>query len=437
MTRRVLWTGGVALAVSVIAVAAVVRASLPQTAAEQVPTSQVVRSTLRLDVHANGELRAARSVSLSAPPAGGALRLVYLAPTGTSVREGDVVLEFDPADQQYTLEQSRSELAEAEQAIIKIRTDTEAQAAQDQVDLLTARFDVRRAELDAASPAELLGAIEARKRELALEEARRKLAELQQNVKSRAETGRASIAVAEEKRTKARLATERAQQIIDSLIVKAPFAGLVAAKENRNAAGGFFFTGMTLPEYRSGDAVQPGQVVADLLDASALEIRAKVNEQERANLVPGQAASVTSDALPGRALGAKVAALAGQAQRSAFFDQAGPSRQFDAVLKVDRPAAQLLPGTSVRVVITGTEIAGVLHVPRQAMFEKNGKPIVYVKTPAGFEAREVQVKHRTESRVEIAGIAEGTAVALVNPETSRRPAAPAASVPAAAAGGPR
>ncbi len=435
MKRGILWTGTAVILVSLLALAAGGRASLLPAAADQVPTSTVVRGTMKLDVHANGDLRAVRSTTLSAPPAGGTLRLVYLATTGTAVREGDVVVQFDPADQEYALEQSRSELQEADQEIIKIRAETETQAAQDQVDLLTARFDVRRAELAASSPAELLGAIEARKRELALDEARRKLAELQENVKSRAETGRASIAVAEEKRTKARLATERAQQIIDSLVIKAPFDGLVAAKENRNAAGGFFFMGMTLPEYRSGDAVQPGQVVAEILAASQLELRARVNEEERANLSPGQGASITSDAMPGRVLKARVASLAGQAQRGFFFDMTGPSRQFDVVLNVDGTGAQLLPGTSARVVVAGAEIPNALHVPRQAIFEKNGKPIVYARTSGGFQPRDVQVKHRTDSQVEIEGVPEGTLVALVNPEASRKTSTPAPAGPGTSPGG--
>ena len=87
-------------------------------------------------------------MTLVAPPVGGMLRIVTLVPTGGAVKSGDVVMEFDPADQQYALEQARSELEEAEQDIVKMKADATVQAAQDQVALLTARYDVRRAELD-------------------------------------------------------------------------------------------------------------------------------------------------------------------------------------------------------------------------------------------------------------------------------------------------
>jgi multidrug resistance efflux pump len=396
---------------------------------DQVPTASVVRGSVKLDVYATGELRAAQSVNVTAPPVGGTLRLVRLADTGASVKRGDVVLEFDPADQDYELEQSRSELAQAEQEIVKMRADNEVQTAQDQVDLLTARFDVRRAELDAAAGEELIGSIEAHKRQLALEEARRRLAQLEEDVKSRAETSRASLAVVEEKRTKARLATERAQQVIDSLTVKAPLDGLVVIRENRDASGGFFFSGMTLPEYHAGDTVFPGRPILDVFNAAQLEIRAKVDEQERANVNPGQLAEVRADALPGRTLSATVANLSGLASRgNFFFDMCGPARQFDATLRFSRSDIALKAGTSVQLVVAGNEISNVLHVPRQALFEKRGKPVVYVKNGNRFEPRTVTITHRTESRVVLEGVREGDIVALVNPEEDKKPAASLAAM---------
>ena len=71
------------------------------------------------------------------------LRAVQLVQTGTSVKAGDVVVEFDPADQQFALNQAKTEVAEAEQEIAKMKADAAAQSAQDEVSLLTARFDVR------------------------------------------------------------------------------------------------------------------------------------------------------------------------------------------------------------------------------------------------------------------------------------------------------
>ena len=50
------------------------------------------------------------------------------------------------------------------------------------------------------------------------------------DVKSRSATNQAALAVVVEQRNKAKLAIERAQGIIDSLVVKAPFDGIVAVE---------------------------------------------------------------------------------------------------------------------------------------------------------------------------------------------------------------
>ena len=125
-----------------------------------VPTARVSRGTLELIVHMNGDLRATRQVSLTAPSVGGALRVLKVLETGTTVTEGDAIMEFDPADQLYALEQAESQVLEADQEITKRRADAETQAAQDKLTLLTARFDLRRAELDATVDADLIAANE-------------------------------------------------------------------------------------------------------------------------------------------------------------------------------------------------------------------------------------------------------------------------------------
>ena len=77
-----------------------------------------------------------------------------------------------------------------------------------------------------------------------------------------------------------------------------------------------------------------------------------------------------------------------------------------------------------------------LTVPRQAVFQKNGKTHVFVKTGDRFEPREVKIVNRTESRAAIEGLPEGTEVALVDPTITRTPGSSSAS-PIAAAGGTR
>ncbi|HEY6357951.1 MAG TPA: HlyD family efflux transporter periplasmic adaptor subunit [Vicinamibacterales bacterium] len=423
--RTALWYVGGLIAIGLAAAATVAlrgsAAAAGATDQSSVPTTRVVRGALELSVHGKGDLRASKFASLQAPPMSGTLRLLTIVETGVHVKQGDVIMTFDPTELQYQLEQAESQLAEAEQNIIKFEADRDAQAAQDTFDLLQAGFDLRRAELDAKPDRDLISERDYETHQITLEEARKKLAKLQGSGSSRAETDRAALAVAQEKRAEAKNTADRARESLDHLVMKAPMDGFVVVSQNQDANNGFFYSGMTLPEYRAGDVVFPGRPVADVFDISTMEIKAKVNEQQRNNLATGQTATVAADELSGVPLTAKITAVSGLAQED-FWSMSGPLRDFDVTLQLDHADPRLRPGTSVALVMAGTRVENVLHVPRQAIFEKAGKPVVYVRRGNRFEATAVKPTHRTETRVAIEGLAEGTEVALVNPDLAAKPA---------------
>jgi multidrug efflux pump subunit AcrA (membrane-fusion protein) len=384
----------------------------------KIPVVKVRKGDLELKVYATGELRPVRSMMLVAPPVGGGtLRIIHLVRSGSRVNAGDVVFEFDPSEQQYTLEQGRSDVLQAEQEIAKAKADADVQASQDKVALLKAQFAVRQAELD-VSKNELLSAIDAKKNLLKLEEAKRALAQLEQDIKSHSASNQATSALAEEKRNKAKLFRDEAQRNIDSMRVRAPISGLVEVRKNEEAAGGFMFTGMTLPEFREGDEVNPGSYIAQVLETNQMELSAKLQESDRTNIKVGEPVEVHVDALPGVTFKGRVKTLAGAASGDMWGGN--PARTFDATFELDKPGARLRPGFTAHLVILGSDIKGVLCLPRQAIFEKGGRPIVYVKNGSAFQARDVEIKYRTESRVAVEGLPVGTEVALVNPETAMK-----------------
>ena len=414
LRRGVLWAGAIAVAGGITAALASGSSVLPDSR-PPVPTAKVIRGPLKLTVYATGELRAGRTVSLVAPPAGGALRILKLAPTGSTVKQGDVVVQFDPSDQQYNLAQARSDLAGAEQEIVKMHADNAVQASQDKLNLLTAQYDVRRAELNAAGN-EFVGAIDAKKNELTLDEARQHLAQLGRDAAARVSTSDAALAVLDEKRHKAELAMQRAQSIIDHLDVTSTIDGLVSVKENRDGQY-FFFSGMVLPEYKEGDTTASGRNIVDVIEAGRMVVRAQVTEVDRGNLQTGQSAVVEIDALPGRTYTARVGPLSTTASQGSFF-QATAVRNFDVVLNLDQPDPMMRAGSSLRVVIDGRDIKDALHVPRQAVFEKAGRNYVFLETGDRFERRDVKVLNATESRAVISGVHEGDVIALVDPDAA-------------------
>src|SRR5262249_39525732 len=152
----------------------------------------------------------------------------------------------------------------------------------------------------------------------------------------------------------------------------------------------------------------------------------KIAETERASVGSGVPAKVLVEAMPGEPLTGSskgVGALAAN-----MFWEPQTTRQFSTTFALARPSAALRPGMTARVLVDGETLKNVTTLPRQVRFEKEGKPVVYVRDGAIFKAVQVKVTRITENRVVLDGLPADAEVALVNPDTmDRRAAGPAAS----------
>jgi HlyD family secretion protein len=405
------WIVGIGVAVLVLGLAAVgwSRVGAP---ASLIPTAPLRRGTVEVRVNATGDLRATRSMQFFVPAMGGQLTIVSLANSGTALKTGDVIAEFDASEQEFALEQANFELMLADQEIAKAEAEAAVIVADDEVSLLTARFNVRRAELD-ASANELVGSLVAKQNLMLLEEARAKLAALEREVQSHRETSRASTTMIREKRSKAIAAVAVAKRNIDNLRMIAPFDGIVSVRMNVNAFGGIVFFGAAMPDFKAGDAANSGTLVAELIDTSRVEVTAKLAEAERANVQPGQSVDIRVDASPDVQLQGKVRAVSSVASRQMF--ESGGERRFDIAFDVAGTHTRIMPGVSTALSIAGQVYEGVLHVPRAAIFDVTGQPTVYVKTATGFEPKTIKLRARTETLAVIEGIDMPADVALINP----------------------
>ena len=77
----------------------------------------------------------------------------------------------------------------------------------------------------------------------------------------------------------------------------------------------------------------------------------------------------------------------------------------------------LRPGLLADVEIIVEKIPNAVHIPSQAVFDREGKPIVFVKVGDTFEARPIKISKQSESTTIIAsGVKPNDIIALVNPE---------------------
>jgi multidrug efflux pump subunit AcrA (membrane-fusion protein) len=76
----------------------------------------------------------------------------------------------------------------------------------------------------------------------------------------------------------------------------------------------------------------------------------------------------------------------------------------------------LRPGLLADVEIIVEKIPNAIYVPAQAVFDKEGRTVVYVQSPAGFQERPVKVMKRSESTMVISeGLQAGELIALSDP----------------------
>lgn len=312
---------------------------MPQREA-QLATTKVRKSDVVVRTFARGELRAVRSATLMAPNLFGTVQVTQLASLGSLAREKDLLIEFDDAEVQSRLEEKQLELDQIDEQTKKAQADLAIRNNQDQVELLRARYGVRRAELEVRRN-ELLPQIDQRKNDLNLEESRRRLKQLESDIQSRREQAAAEMAVLNEKKRKGQLEMNRERQRLLQVKVLSPMAGLVAIRQNRQ---GNFFPGMQIPDVREGDQVQPGMPIADVLDLSELEVVAKIGELDRANLKEGQEVLMRLDAVGDQVFHGKIKNMSGTASANIFSGD--PAKKFDVVFSIDMK--ELLSGLGAK-----------------------------------------------------------------------------------------
>ena len=307
----------------------------------QTPVSKVRQGDVVVRTFTRGELRAVRTATLSAPNLFGTIQVTRLAPLGGFAREKDLIIEFDDSEVQARLDQKQLELEQLDEQIKKSQADLAIRNNQDQVDLLRSRYSVRRAELEVKRN-ELLSTIDQKKNVLNLEEARRRLKQLESDIKSKQEQAQAELAVLREKRNRALLDITRERMRLGQVKMLAPISGLVAIRQNRSGFSGMF--GSSVPDIREGDQLQPGIPVADVLDLSELEIIARVGELDRANLKEGQEVQIRLDAVSDKIFHGKIKAMSGTASANIFSSD--PGKKFDVTFSIDMQ--ELLSGLGAK-----------------------------------------------------------------------------------------
>lgn len=394
-----------ALAASAIAVQAWSRGRLGS-----ISTTVVEKGSFVDYLRARGEVRPVRSIVLTAPSSGADMQIVELVTNGATVAAGDVVVQFDSTTQQRTLEQKQSELKQAESEVQKAQAESTRRVQAADAELSQARSSAARARLDVGR-ADLVSRVEAEKLALALSNIEHQVKALEQKVQGERAASAADVAIAGQKRDKARYDVADTERIIAALTLRAPAGGMISLMPNYRAGGPF---SRSAPEFKRGDRVWFGAPIAELPDLSSVQMTCRLDEADRARVEAGTNVLVRVDAVPDRELTASINDIALVARPD--FTSWPPVRNFDVVIGLRDTDARLRTGMSASARIELNRLNDVIVVPSTAIFQAQGTTVAYVVAGGSAQARPVTVLRRGRDQIAIAsGLQPGERIALQDP----------------------
>jgi RND family efflux transporter MFP subunit len=408
---RQLWIRRKALLITVVLLAGsgvVLGAVRLSHRAPVIPTYLVKRGEFLDSEQLHGEVKALKSVTISAPADAGDLQILKLSAEGASVKAGDVVVEFDKTKTEQDLAQFRSTLRSAEAGIEQARAQARLAEEEDKTAVLKAGFDVESAKLE-ASKQEIVSKIEGEEAKLKLLDSEQKLREAAAKQKSDEALNKATIESTEQASTKAKYDVERAEHALAQMSQRAPSAGTVSILQH--------WTGSGMAQYRAGDRTWAGAAIAELPDASTLRISTRVDETERGRLAPGLPVTVQLNAIPDRQFTGHIERISEIA--SLDFSGGWPiTRNFTLEVRLDQTDSRFKPGITGDVTVVVDHIANTISIPAQALFQKSGQNTVYVWAGSQFDERQIEVGRRSGDKVQITkGLNAGEQVALRDPTT--------------------
>ncbi len=385
-----------------------------------------------------GTLQALRSVTYTSTIQSNQAKIVALAPEGKLVQKGDLLILFDAAPFEEDIRRNQALLAQAQADLQKARQEIKLQAIQNQEEIQAARLKVERSDLEqkdveqgkgrlkeeeavvavANAERELQKAqtaladlkpllaegfitkveleraeqlVSHAKEELTLAERRRdslmnfgrplELSQAKSDAQASKETlhqletassyrlgqKQAAIDSADSRIAEAASKLELAKQQLARTEVRADVPGIVVYRD--------VFFGSEQRKPQVGDQVWANQPLLILPDISRMVVETKVRETDIHKVERTQKVRVRVEAYPDLKLTGSVTLVGTLAQEE---KERRGTKFFGVTVQINESEPRLRPGMTARVEIQVEERRSALFVPLEAVFEREGRALVYV-----------------------------------------------------------
>ncbi|HBY58757.1 MAG TPA: hypothetical protein DEH78_02975 [Solibacterales bacterium] len=387
------------------------------TTAVEVPVARARSGDFVISVKARGEIRSTKSMILTAPQVPDP-RIVKLAESGRPVKRGDVVVEFDAAQQEQNFLERNTSVRTVESELVQMRATHTITDEADAMNMMTAEYNLQRAELE-ASKAEILSEIEGAKNRIDVGITKGELDQVKTTIKSHDVSQGADLERIGQKKDKTIRDMERAKGYLSKMAIRAPNDGIVNLLPNLRAQGSW---GQSPPPFKEGDRAWTGAAIAEIPDLSEMRIDLKLEEVDRGKLKLGQKLKIKVDAIPDKEFFADLDWISPIAAVQ-FRGMGLSEKSFPARATLKNLDSRLRPGMSASAEVIIESDPNSLLIPIKASFMHQGKPAVWVQKGQSFEIRKIEVGKRNETdMVVLKGLKAGELVTLENPEEAAKKA---------------
>jgi multidrug efflux pump subunit AcrA (membrane-fusion protein) len=386
-----------------------------KSAVVEVPVAKVRKGNFTIVVRTRGEIRSVNSTIITAPQVPDP-RIVKLAESGKPIRKGEVVVEFDAAQQEQSLLERNTSVRTIDSQIVQTKASHRIVTEMDGMNRMTAGYNLERSKLE-ASKAEVVSEIEGAKSRIDVTISEGELGQVDQTIKTHKATQNADLERLDQNKDKAVRDVNRAKGYLQNMVLRAPSDGIVNLLPNSRSQGSW---GSSPPPFKEGDRAWTGAAIAEIPDLSLMRVDLKLDEVDRGKLVLGQVVKVRVDAIPDREFNAKldwISPIAAVQWRGMGMTE----KTFPARATLEGTDPRLRPGMSASAEVVIESVADQLMIPIRASFTSQGKPSVFIQRGQNFVVRPIEVGKRNDSDIVVlGGLKEGEVVTLENPADAAR-----------------
>jgi multidrug resistance efflux pump len=314
------------------------------------------RGPLHQTLLLTGELRSVGGAEIVVPDSPQRDPVIrWMVEEGTRVEPGDRMVELDTSEIASQLDSRQINLEETVNELNNRAAEIDGERAQAEFEVEQARINLRKAEIDASVPQDLQSLREYQEAQLALEQAQNNLAKVENDYGALLKGSEDELEVMRIEVQMAQRDVTEVQRALETMVLRAPRAGIAVAADNRREGR----------KFQVGDSTWDGAEIMLIPDLSEMIVDTRMSDVDDGKVTPGMQVWCTLDAYPENRIEGFVRSITPVAQ---WLNMRSEQRFFRIIVDLEESDPEIMrPGMSVKVEVVTASSDDELLVPRKAL----------------------------------------------------------------------